>query len=483
MRYLFFFFCAFCKISYAQTISIKDSNSELVNYQKVDYWVDGSKMSDINIDGVIYIKNKGEYYKRLYYGEVNVKWFGAKGDNSTNDTEAFKKALAFLKGSITNSQLKPNILFVPRGEYIVDYIVWDYDGFQMKGEGALATVFKFTNKMSRSEAGIYPLNKELDTEKRGFSFYTNVSITDIGCDPATIGENKSFILIRNTYNFVIRNISLSYESFHETKYALNIKDNSYTGSIENCDFPQVKVEAAIPWTITTLNFINLRTSYLALKNALGICFIQPVIQGSKERKVVLENCNNVTLMNGDIEGSGTYLSFFGKNTNITSLFNNIIALKGKYTEGGVPNQSYFNDAGFIGIGATNEQGKNGIVYIRNNSQNISQSIFSENRPTILVEGNINANEDYKYTYSSSNNGSKTWGNASEDLNVLNELMNLTSKGNLLLGVKEDTGERLQVEGKVKLNVPQISVDKVYEKPSGYLIFTVGKNEVKIPYYK
>src|SRR5690606_13182596 len=122
------------------------------------------------------------------------------------------------KSSITKSQLKPSILYVPRGEYIVDYIIWDYDGFQMEGEGPLTTVFKFTANTENFDAGIYPQNDGLDTEKQGFSFYTNVSIKNIGCDPSTIPKDKSFILIRNTYNFIISNVSILYDSFNENKY-------------------------------------------------------------------------------------------------------------------------------------------------------------------------------------------------------------------------------------------------------------------------
>ncbi|WP_210151339.1 glycosyl hydrolase family 28-related protein [Chryseobacterium scophthalmum] len=477
------FFFVYYIMGFSQNIVLKDSNAENVNYIKVELWIDGSKMSDSKIDGVIYIKNNNYYYKRSYDGPVNVKWFGAKGDNSTNDTKAFKDALSFLKRSITKSQLKPNILFVPRGEYIVDYIAWDYDGFQMEGEGPLATVFKFTNKMKDYEAGIYPVNNEIDTQKKGFLFYTNVSIKNIGCDPLTIGTNKSFILIRNTYNFVVENVSLLYDSFEENKYALSIKDNSYTGSIENCDLPKVNIEAKNPWTITTLNFINLRTSFIKLKNSLGVSFIQPVIQGQREKKVLIENCNTVAFMNGDIEDTGIYLSFLGNNSNIRSVGNNILALKGKYTEGSIPNQSFFDDSGYIGIGDTNESGRMGMMYLKNNNLNISQSILSENRPTVLIDGNISSSKDKKYTYSLSDKGSKAWGNMNDDLNILKESMRLTSNGNLLIGSKEDTGEKLQIEGSIKLNVPKTKQVEVPEKPAGYLIVTVENEDVKIPYYK
>ncbi|MDV2446960.1 hypothetical protein CMU93_05515 [Elizabethkingia anophelis] len=472
----------------AQTITLEDKfTSEKFMFEKTITWIDGGLMNDEKVDGVIYIKNNNNFYKRIFSGPVNVKWFGAKGDNTTNDTQAFKNALEFLKISIPPSQLKPYILFVPRGSYIVDYISWDYDGFQMQGEGALATVFKFTNKLKNVEAGIFPTNSAIDTSSKKFKFYTNVVIKDIGCDPSTIGSDKSFILIRNTYNFLIRNVSMLYDTFDEDKYALTVKDNSYTGSIENCDLPKVNIEGKNAWTITTLNFLNLRTSFIKMKNSLGISFIQPVIQGSLINKVQLENCNTITLMNGDIEDHGVYLNFIGnQNSNIRSYGNNILALKGKYTSGIVPQHSFFDDTGFIGIGDSNEKGVYGKFYIKNSDSDILSSLLSENRPTISVEGNTNSKEYYKFTYTKSNDGNKTWGIIGDNLKIndAKEFMTLSKGGNLLIGVDKDSGQRVQIGESLKLDLPVISdVNRESIKPDGYIKVFLKNEEVLIPYYK
>ncbi len=480
--YLFIAFLPFiCK---GQNISILDENtSEKFNFQAVEFWHDGSKMNDDKIDNVIYLKNNGLYYKRIFQGKVNVKWFGAKGDNKTNDTEDFRKALEFLKKSRTPSQLRPYILFVPRGDYIVDQVVWDYDGFQMEGEGPFSTMFKFTNKMKNAEAGIYPLNKDLNTGKKDFQFYTNVIIKDIGCDPSTIGIGKSFILLRNTYNFTLRNINLNNDTFDELKYGLIITDNSYTGSIENCEFPKVYLNAKLPWTITTLNFINLRSTFIDLKNSLGISFIQPVVQGPNKIKFNIEGCYSITIMNGDIEDAGTYLNFLGKNSNVRSFGNNILALKGKYTDGVLPDRSYFDDTGYIGFGAPNFNGKMGKMMIYNTDVDVAQSNISVNKPTINVEGNESSVVKNKYTYTSSENGEKTWGTVDQDLKVYNPAMILSNNGNLIIGNKKDSGEKLQVDGVLNLNNQITTNDLENEKPVGYFYIIVNSERVKIPYYK
>lgn len=484
-KIFFIFFAILCEFTFSQTISQKDQfTNEPVEYQKVTTWSNNQSISDANVDGVVYIKKGNDFYKRIYHGPINVKWFGARGDNTTNDTEAFRKALCFLKNSITPSQLKPNILFVPRGDYIVDEIVWDFDAFQMEGEGPLATIFKFTNKMKNSPAGIFPKNAMKDTRAEGFTFYTNIAISNIGCDPTTIGAGKSFIMIRNTYNFIIRNVFMYNESFEDNKYGIDIKDNSYTGIIENCEVPKINIEGTTPWTVTTISLSNLRTTFINLKNALGITFMNPVIQGNRQKKVQIDNCNTVTLMNGDIEDGGTYLFFSGKNDNIRSYGNNILALKGKYADGNIPEYSYFDDKGNIGIGDVNLDGNLGILHLKTNREGISSSIISEKFPVITIEGNRNGTLNQKYTYTNSFNGSKSWGTISDEFFNYSEKMKLTNNGNLLIGSPIDTGQKLQVKGSVKLETNTVLNNKsAISLPEGFIIININGTDVKIPYYK
>lgn len=55
----------------------------------------------------------GAYAKRIYSGEINVKWFGAIGDGATINTTAIRAAVVFAEAT-------GNAVFFPEGSYFID---------------------------------------------------------------------------------------------------------------------------------------------------------------------------------------------------------------------------------------------------------------------------------------------------------------------------------------------------------------------------
>ena len=67
---------------------------EYQTFTKVTQWVDGSSMDDSKCDGVVFRKAGTEYFKLDWAGPLDIKWFGAAGDGTTNDTDIINTAVA-----------------------------------------------------------------------------------------------------------------------------------------------------------------------------------------------------------------------------------------------------------------------------------------------------------------------------------------------------------------------------------------------------
>lgn len=73
---------------------------------------EASDISSADNSGTVIVSTSGARFRRRFDGALNVKWFGALGNGSTNDTAAIRLAIAALRDG--------DSLYFPPGEYIVD---------------------------------------------------------------------------------------------------------------------------------------------------------------------------------------------------------------------------------------------------------------------------------------------------------------------------------------------------------------------------
>lgn len=86
--------------------NVLDKNTgQFFSFTKVDKYLDGTSMDLSKCDDVIYLKYKGEYFKRNYDGGINIKWFGCNESN-TNNHAIINKILTKYKNA-----------YIPEGEY------------------------------------------------------------------------------------------------------------------------------------------------------------------------------------------------------------------------------------------------------------------------------------------------------------------------------------------------------------------------------
>jgi hypothetical protein len=81
----------------------------------------------------------------------------------------------------------------------------------------------------------------------------------------------------------------------------------YLTTFTNCNFQTIHLEGIGSDEVTTITFITLDGSYVKLRYCSSITFLQPVLQ-QNSNKFDLAKVSGLTILGGDIEGSGTYLT-------------------------------------------------------------------------------------------------------------------------------------------------------------------------------
>jgi|GEM_PF-4082870 hypothetical protein len=107
--------------------SINDGGEGFFQYVSTD-------TSSADNGGTIIVDASGHRYYRADAGNVNVRWFGAKGDGVSNDTTAIQAADTYARSF-------GGTVFFPAGTYMVSQLVL-YTGSNWRGVGRNATTIK-----------------------------------------------------------------------------------------------------------------------------------------------------------------------------------------------------------------------------------------------------------------------------------------------------------------------------------------------------
>ena len=131
-----------------------DEVYEVLGYYRFDDGATHKRVITNEDDGSgVQLKN-GMWANIVHNGEVNVSWFGAKGDGVTDDTSIFKKAISYAE---TNEY---KLAFLKRKYYITDLITF-YGNYDFNG----ATIKVIQGNKNTSFLGFYGSNFEIsDTE-------------------------------------------------------------------------------------------------------------------------------------------------------------------------------------------------------------------------------------------------------------------------------------------------------------------------------
>lgn len=115
---------------------------------------DASDTTSADNGGTIIVDASGRRWKRLFTGAVNVKWFGAKGDGSDDDTSAFQAAINYCLATKTTAIETLgsgfSALHAPQGIYKISapLVVTGANGFKIYGDGRQSTQIVFVGDAS-----------------------------------------------------------------------------------------------------------------------------------------------------------------------------------------------------------------------------------------------------------------------------------------------------------------------------------------------
>lgn len=183
------------------------------------FYMDGGDLSSADNGGTIIVDASGRRWKRVYSGPVNVRWFGAAGDGSTDDTTAMQAAHntgAVVYYPATASHYKFTILSIAQGG-----IIGQGPTTLLKSSDTTSSdVITYTGNGSN---GVYPLFRDFSLSGPN----TSSSIVK------TAGVGLRFNPTRDAG--ALQNFTLSNINFADLPDCLDL---SYTAavSVETCTF-------------------------------------------------------------------------------------------------------------------------------------------------------------------------------------------------------------------------------------------------------
>lgn len=189
------------------------------------YYDAGDTTSADNI-GTVLVSASGARFKRLYTGPVNVKWFAAKGDGTTDDTAAFTSALDAIRNG-------GGTVFVPNGTYLLRSALVLNDGMNLLGNLAKSKLVFELSGNTPSTTGVLILGSDLIVEGLNIDVKLTSTLHGLLGNNVTIGEFQSTTGYKNLHNIVIRDLLLTRQDTGVLNNALAISGDAHHVLVEN----------------------------------------------------------------------------------------------------------------------------------------------------------------------------------------------------------------------------------------------------------
>lgn len=260
-------------------------------------------------------------YAMLSGGPANVLDFGADPTGVADSTTAFANAIAASKH-----------VYIPAGTYLVDTVAVTGNGYRIEGASTVNTIIKARTSTTTKLFDVH-----------GVSGYAKDSLFKnftLDMTNMTNANTRYGLYLQYAFNLTFEQIAvIGYGSSNFTMYtdSTGTGGGVYTTVFTNCDLGSVSGTIKMSGTslsdaITTFTFVGCSFAACIASNVVSITFVQPIVQGSLN-KFTLSDVQGFSILNGDIEGTGTYL-VLGSNVNhLASSNNELSGFSGTYSSG------------------------------------------------------------------------------------------------------------------------------------------------------
>jgi hypothetical protein len=260
--------------------------------------------------------------------EVYPEWWGAKGDNATDDTAAIAAALIAWK----------NVYF-GKGIFLTDKVVLD-------GAVQNAQIIRGVSPDDTIIKGNTGEDIVLQIGKSG-AWFTDWRISDMSIDMANLADTAAQFGIYelSAYGGEVRNVKVI--NWGSTNYCLGIL-HSYTTEYSHCDFgangSKVYLIGASggDW-VTTIHFSDCDMDIVVADYASQCSFTNNVLQGSGSTHFQLDHAREVMIAFNDVEGTSAYMTCTADTGAVNSLSNSFDGSSGQYLPTTMPSRHVFMD--------------------------------------------------------------------------------------------------------------------------------------------
>jgi hypothetical protein len=243
--------------------------------------------------GTIIVASNGKRWKRVYDGAINVRWFGAKGDGATDDTDAIQAAI-----DVTEER----DVLVPEGIYLIDGVLEGRANLTLRGVNAGKSILK---KKAASIGHILDILGTSDKE--------NIEIADLTFDVNLI---DSGIVAEYVTNFAVRRCIFKDVPFWGVLVGVqNGADTVIRNTrvvIEDCTFDNCTQTYEQLLLLNSQQVDVRRCKFTTGTLAIGIGIYQNVdtvrisdcdFSGLKNGSYYSLSCNNITYSKCDFDGN------------------------------------------------------------------------------------------------------------------------------------------------------------------------------------